>query len=273
MKFFKTILNSIYSPQFYSEILQANLHKALGYFFLLILLLTIVQTATVIKPIFYDTSKNIKLVVNEVVNQYPKELEIKVNKGQVTTNVTEPYFIPFPEGSNGFKDLIVIDTKTPYSAAQFNAYQSVVWVTKDSIFYKDHNSLQTKSLDVSQLGNFTLNKETLDSLVSQYSPYLNFIGPILLIFAILGFFMLYTLRLVYLLLLALLIWLLSIIFKWNLNYSSSYKVGLYGMTFAFLLEILVGVTQIYTHFSGFPFMFTLITLATVTVNMLHANKS
>lgn len=273
MNFLRNILNSIYSSGFYSKVPQTSLKKALGYFFLLILLLTIVQAATVIKPIFYDTAKNIKQMVDEAVNQYPQELEIEVNKGQVATNVTEPYFIPFSEGSNRFKNLIVIDTKTPYSATQFNVYQSVIWVTKDSIFYKDHNSLQTRSLDVSQLGNFTLNKQLLNNLVAQFSPWIKFIGPILFVFTILGFFMLYSFRLIYLLLLALLIWLLSTIFKWSLNYSSSYKVGLYAMTLGFLVEILVGVTQIYTHFSGFPFMFTLITLASVTVNMLHANKN
>lgn len=264
MNFFRTIVHSIYSPQFYSEIPKKSLKGVLGYFFLLILLLTIIQTATVAKSILYDTSKNIKMMVDEVINQYPKELEIKVSKGLVTTNVTEPYFL---------KNLIVIDTKNPYSVSQFHDYKTSVWVTKDSVFYKDTGSLQIKSLDLSQLGNFILNKTTLDSLVSKYSPYLEFIGPILFVFAILGFFMLYTFRLVYLLLMALLILLLSSLFKWGLNYSSSYKVGLYALTLAFLVEILVGVTQSYTHFLGFSFMFTLITLAAVIVNMLYANKS
>lgn len=268
MNFFRTILHSIYSPLFYADIPSKSLKSALGYFVLLILLLTIVQTATVIKPIFYDTSKNIKLVVDEVVNQYPKELEIKVSGGQVTTNVTEPYFIPFSEGSNRFKNLIVIDTKTPYSATQFNAYQSVVWVTKDSIFYKDNNSLQTRSLDVSQLGDFTLNKQLLNNLVDQFSPWIKFIGPILFVFAILGFFILYSFRLVHLLLLALVIWLLSTIFKWSLNYSSSYKVGLYAMTLAFLVEILAGILKLPT----FSFMFTLLTFIIVLVNILQAKR-
>lgn len=269
MNFFRTILHSIYLPSFYADIPSKSLKSALGYFVLLILLLTIIQSATVAKPLLSDAQTNIQNIVNEVVSQYPDELEITVKNGTALTNVEEPYFITLPNSAGSdIKNLIVIDTKTPYSVSGFNKYQALVWLTRDSVFLKDQNSFQVRSIILSQLGDFQLNKQTLSSLVDQLSPWLKFIGPLLFIFAILGFFMLYSFRLVYLLLLALVIWLLSTIFKWSLNYSSSYKVGLYALTLAFLVEILTGIIKLPT----FSFMFTIVTIIVVLVNMFQAKR-
>lgn len=269
VNFFRNVLNSIYSPTFYAEIPSKGLKGALGYFVLLILLLTAVQTSTVAKPLLADASDNILDMVSKVVSQYPDELEIIVKNGTASTNVEEPYFVTLPNSAGSdIKNLIVIDTMTPYSASGFNNYQALVWLTKDSLFWKEHNSFQVRSIVLSQLGDFKLNKQTLGNMVDQLSPWIKFIGPLLFVFAILGFFMLYSFRLVYLLLLALLIWLLSIIFHWSLNYSSSYKIGLYAMTLGLVIELVAGLLKLQT----FNFMFTLLTILVVVVNMIQVKK-
>ncbi|MBI2334657.1 DUF1189 family protein [Candidatus Daviesbacteria bacterium] len=268
MSFFKTIKNSVYSPAFYQQIPNKSFKSSLGYFLLLTLLLTIVSTLTFLGTLLKDVPAAAAQLLNSAVNCYPSELEVTVNRGQVTTNVAEPYFVPFCLGepnSADYNNLVVVDTKTPFSAGQFNQYQTLAWLTKDALVYKENN-LEVRVFDLSQIREFKLDKNMIISWGDKISPWLKFVGPVLAVLVIFGLYIFYSLKLIYLLFIALLIWLLAKIFKKVLTYGQSYKLGLYGVTLGFLVEILVGFTRQWTNFGGFPFMFTLITLGVVFIN-------
>lgn len=268
MNFLKTIINSIYSPPFYLSIPQKSFGSALGYFLLLALLLTIVRSIFPIWSFLTVGQNEVKIFIDQMVNAYPHELEVRVRNGKVTTNVQEPYSIPLPEDKNRTAEddsnLVVIDTNTPFSAAQFNQYKTIAWVAKDSIFVRGDSDAEIETIDLSQVSDFTVNKAFVNSIIAKISPWLSLITPLAIVGIPLGSYMIHTARLVYLLFLALLILLLTKIFKKPLSYSRSYQVGLYAMTLALLVELAFE----WIGFSGFPFMFTIISLLVVIVNIL-----
>lgn len=268
MRFFQTIKNTIYSPEFYSQISQKSFGKSVGYFLLLVLILTAIKSLTLIGPLIFELPGQLQTVIKETVNCYPEDLEIKITNGQVTTNVQEPYFI----SSCGIESktdqpLLVIDTNAPFSKTQLDQYKTAVWLTKDSIVYKK-SDLETRSYSLTEIKDFKLNKASIDSLSNMISPWLKFAGPILLFLAFIGIYLSYDFRLIYLLFLAAVIWLLAKIFKKTLPYGQSYKLGLYAITLGLIVELLVSLTGRLTQFHGFPFMFTLITLGVVFINYL-----
>lgn len=268
MRFFQTIKNSIYSPEFYSQISQKSFGKSLGYFLLLVLILTAIKSLTLIGPLIFELPGQLQTIIKETVNCYPEDLEIKVSSGQVTTNVEEPYFVDSCGGEFATNQpLAVIDTQTPYSLAQFDQYGVIAWLTKDSIFVK-RNSYETRSYSLNKINDFKLNKDFVDSLSNMISPWLKFVGPTLMFLAFIGIYLSYDFKLIYLLVLAVVIWLPAKIFKKTLPYGQSYKLGLYAITLGLIVELLVSLTNNLTGFSGFPFMFTLITLGVVFINYL-----
>ncbi len=268
MKFFKTIQNSIYSPQYYAVVLTKSFKSSLGYFLLLVLLLTVTNFLTVIKPLLIETPAVVQNLATDVINCYPQDLEVKIISGQVTTNVEEPYFIADCKGG---AYLAVIDTQTPYSADKFQAFRVPAWITKDSVVYKK-SDVETTTYSLTQIKDFKLNQQLLNSYYGIISPYVKFIGPILLMFSFVGLYLLFGFRLVYLLLLSSIIWLLGKIFKQNLGYGQAYKVGLHAITLGLIVESIVSLTNRWTGASGFPFMVSFLTLGVVSVNLFLSKK-
>lgn len=269
MNFLKTIRNSIYSPQFYSTVLTKSFKSSLGYFLLLILFLTIIRIIFLIKPLLLDTPVQLMGFLQEMVYCYPKDLEVKITNGAVSINAEEPYLISSCEGG---VYLAVIDTKTPFSPKKFDEYGKVaVWVTQNEIVYKKSN-VETRTYSLAQVKDFKLNQQVLNSFYQKFSPYLKFVGPILLILSFLGIYLSYNLRLIQLFVVAALILVFGKIFKQNLGFWQSYKLGLYAITLGLIVDLVVNLTGRWTGIYGFPFMVTILTLAVVLLNLILPKK-
>lgn len=269
MNFFKILGNSIHSPKFYANLPKKSFKTGLGYFLILILLLTAVHLITLINPLLVTFPKEVNNIAYELTGCFPQDLEVKVTNGQVSINKEQPYFISTCTGG-GY--LAVIDTKTDYSPQKFESYRVGAWVTKNSIVYK-RNDLETRTYSLEGIKDFKLNKTEINSFQNKLEPYLKFVGPIVFIAAFVGIYLLYIFRLFHLLIIALLIWLLGKIFKHQLNFGSSYKVGLYAITLGLIVDLVVNLTSRWTNFHGFPFMVTILTLAVVFVNLFQSKKS
>lgn len=276
MGFFNKIKSSVFDPDFYSKIKHQSLASALKYFFLFILLLSTVNIVIIAYELGVKIPGEIKLSVNNAVSSFPPDLEVSLDDGQVTTNAPEPYFIPFPEmdketGYSGLNNILVIDTKTPFTSAQFDQYKTIAWLTKDSLFYQNREFDQ-RSLDLSKFDDISINKAFVRDLVNKITPWLNYLGPVLILFTFIGMFIGFSFSLIYFLFLAVLIFFLSSIFKWGLNYSASYKTAIYASTLAFILDLILLYTGSFTGFYGFPFLFTLTALCIATINLQNFDK-
>ncbi len=270
MNFFKKVRASFYSPSFYQEIMHQSFWKAFRYYLFLSLVLTLIGVISLLQTIGQKIPSTVQSVVTQAVDFYPQELVINITDGQVSTNVEEPYFVSLPASeykAGQPNNLVVIDTKTPFSSTQFNQYQTIAWLTKDGLFYLNSDKGEIRGMDLSKVNDFTINKNLVQELSSKFSPWLKLLGPILLFFAGLGLYLSFSFRLIYLLLFTLIVWVTMIIVKRRLSYPQLYKVGLYALTPGLILDQLIGLSQSFTRFQGFPFMFTLVTLVVVFLNL------
>ncbi len=272
MGFFVTIGRSIFSPPWYAAMPQRTFGSALGYFLLLSLLVTIVRTIIVSLPVLGNLPGILDQVSGSIVQTYPDELVVHIHNGVVSTNVKEPYFIPMPKfqgSSSGSvpQNLIVIDTHTAFSVEQFHAYRAVVWLGRDAIYSQSSNTGQVQANDLAQIADFTLDKALIRTGAQAVAPWLRIIGPLLVVLAFIGFFMFYLFHLLYMLIFAVVVLVVSVLVGGRLTYGQSYVVGMYAMTLGILVDIVVAATQPLTHFHGFPFMFSLITLVVVVLNL------
>ena len=275
MSFIETVKSAIYDPDFYENIKKRKLSTTLKYFFLLILALTTINTIILAYELGVKAPQEIRDSVYQGVSSFPADLEVNIDEGQVTTTAQEPFFVPMPkqetEEYKGMNNLLVIDTKTPYSSTQFNQYKTLMWLTKDSLFYANRE-FDNRSVSLTDVENIKINKQFVQDLAGKINPWLNFVGPVLIILTFIGLYLGFTFNLIYFLLLAVLVFFLSKIFKWGLGYSASYKTAVYASTLAFIVDLTLFNTGLYTGFFGFPFLFTLTTLCVVTINLQNFER-
>lgn len=286
MQFFKTLSNSIYSPSFYKDAVKKPFFSALKYFLLLILLLSVIAGTSKGKIFFGSFPQVVGNFIKNVQDVYPKDLIIEIKNGQAKINQPEPYFLPFPGSvkkltlKTGIENILVVDTKTPFSIAQFDKYKTAIWLMKDKVATKEDDSGgQVKLSDLSQVKqDVVVNKELIDNMFAAIGPYVDkvvkFGGPVLFVVFIGILFAGLSLKyLFYLLLFAVVIYVIGKIAKFPLTYGESYVAGMYAVTLALI------VSTVFFVFGGFfsthapKYLFSVLTLIVAAVNFVGAKKS
>ena len=270
MRFVARLVASVYSPPFYAAMPARPGGQALLYYLLLVLVLTLVYSLASVLPVALELHAAGPKLLDQAVSAYPDQLQVRIDNGRVSTNVPEPYVIS-AGGTDSPRNLLVIDTKTPFSVAQFDRYDTVMWLTSDSLVVQDQNP-QLRTIDLSQIPQARLDKAFVLDIASQIRPWLALIGPTIFLLGLFSVYVVYLMRLLYLVVFALVIWLAARLLKHGWSYGVAYKAGLYAMTLPLIWGTLVGLTSGYTGFDGFPFMFSLLTLAVVVVNLWSARE-
>lgn len=275
MQFFEHIKNSIYSPEFYRNLPKSTLGKAFAFYFLFAFLLSFLQAAIML-PQLFGVQTEIDKVSKQLINTYPKDLEVRIKDGKVSTTVKEPYTVPLPPSASSAdqpQNLIVIDTKTPYSSTQFREYDTITWLTKDSLFYKEgSDDTSIRSVDLKNVEEFTLNKTLLLTIKEKAQPFMIYVGPFLGVLLFIGLLFLSIFRLLYLALLALLLIILAKLSKRELKYAQAYTIALYVVTLPLILTTLLSLTQPYLHLNPLPFLFTILSLIVFYCNFIYPKK-
>lgn len=125
-------------------------------------------------PLARNLEKNVLNLIEEI---YPQELEVKITSGQVSTNVTEPYYVTVRQETleNLFSlkhedqntrskiRLLAIDTKG--KADEFERYQSLALLTETNIvYYKDNN---VNIYPLREVKDLAVNKDVIKSKVKE----------------------------------------------------------------------------------------------------------
>ena len=274
MKFFKTIADSIYSPAFYGSVVKGEYKSSFAYFFLFIIICAVLKTAFIAPQIvaFQDVVSTMGV---QTIDKFPADLKVVIKNGKVSTNVKEPYLIPLPDlKSPDAAILIVIDTKTPYSAEQLKKYKTIAWLTGDTLFYaRRASSGEIKVIPLTDVKDFTLDKDFVDSTFKTLSPLLKLIGPLLVILAVFGIYAGYIFELVYFFLLALLVWLVATVMKVNMDYWKAYRVSIHALTAPLLVGLVFALIQNWVPLHPFVFMYTFIALVVAGVNLYQYKKA
>ena len=240
--FLQQIGGSVYSPSFYNEARGKSFGYSFKYYLKLSFLVTVVTTVVLTAVIYPKAKFFINNFADGLGSKFPSDLVVTFKGGKVSTTAPEPYFIrmadivsPEDLGQGDPENLLVIDTQTPFSLEQFKEYNSLVWLTGDSAVMLDKNgSIRIQSL--AQVPDVTIDKALATKYLAIAQTYLR-LAPLFLIPVGIFIFTLFTQlgRLIYLLLAALILWLLSMAFKRNLTYGKTYQLALHVVTLPVLV--------------------------------------
>ena len=275
--FFKTLGASLYSPGFYAEIHKRTFGQAFWFFARLALLVSTGVTLMIGVPILailLGFSGNFDEKITEA---YPNELVITIDQGKVTTNVEEPYSIPIPFTDTELqkfpsefraKNLIVLDTKTPFTGEQFEAYETLAWLTRDSLFFYNADDAEIGGYPLKNVKKMEITEQAVQAFVGKLMGLMKWLAPMM---GLMMWAMMWagtTLwGLGYALVLAVLISILRSILGQNASYGASYLIALYAMTWVVVFNIILTGLAAATAFESFTFLVMLLVMIAVGWNL------
>lgn len=268
MNFLKKVKSSVYDPIYYSEILNMNFGGSLKYFFKLSLLLALVGAIYLSFVSIPKVNSFISTFGDRVVDAYPAELEVRLKNGLVSTNVVEPYIIPLPKddfnseySKSNYENLIVIDTKSDLSLDKFNAYNTVVLLTKNAVLTRDKGKITITELKGTS--DLTINRDKLVYWVGKVTPFVKKLPYIIPVIVFTGLFLYFAFSLFYLLFVALLVFIIGKIRKLGLSYKKSYQISLHAIT----LPLILSMVSWFVNIKMFFLLPTIILLVVVWANL------
>lgn len=281
--FFRTFYKSASSPKYYAEVVQAKFSFSLKFFFFYFLLYALVGVTYLTWAVFLPMDREVKKLPDKILETYPAELTIKIKNGQVSTNVKEPYSIPFPtnlfplESLPAEANLNIGGTRQPLqNLSHFNLltidtqaqvtdiakYNTLALLTKDSVsVIGDQGDIRVYPLR--EIKDLTINKLVVFSLIQVIAPYLKYVVPVFAIFAFLALAVFLPLgKMFYLLLFSLLILIVGKLMRLPLGYGKYYQVGLHTMVVWSTLE---GIMSLARFRIPIPLLGTIILLIFATI--------
>ena len=281
--FFRTLAKSATSPKYYAEVVQAKFSFSLKFFFFYFFLYALLGIAYLTPMVFLPMNREVKKLPDKILEAYPAELEVKIKDGQVSTNVQEPYSIPFPTNLFPVKslpseayldvggtrqpianlsnlDLLTIDTKAQVMDIQ--KYKTLALLTKDSISMVGEQG-DIRVYPLKEVKNVTINKLVVFSVIQVIAPYLKYVVPGLAVCIFLGLAIFWPLgKMFYLLLFSVLTLIVGKIFRLSLSYGKYYQIGLHTMVVWSTLEGIMILARIRLPI---PFLGTIILLILTTI--------
>lgn len=280
-KLLHLIRASIHNPEFYKGLLSRKISWSFKYFFSFILILAVVSTAVFGWRAVPAVNSFLNNLAPTILEYYPDELEIVIKDGEASSNVAEPYVIKLPaelmsnapesappneplDAENDIENALVINTKSSLiDWKEFKEYKALALLSKDAIVFMDKNG-GIRIQPLKDFPNATINKKEITTLLERIAPLAKFAAPILVFLIFLAVYAALTFKLVYLVIAALLVWLIGAKFKKiEIGYKKAYQIGIHAMTIAILAEALLRIL----FGTRVPFLFTLLTLLVVWFNL------
>lgn len=264
--------NSFSSAKYYKDIIKAPFSFSLKYFLFFCFLLSVITTVYLGVKIFNPLNNFLKRFPQVLIKVYPAELEVKIRRGVVSTNVQEPYFLPVDRLEKTFEDfnndvkglnsdkienILVIDTRA--KVEDMARFQTYALLTKNYLsFYNEDGRIEIIPLD--EIKDFTVNQSVVRGLINRLLPLLGYISILLIPFIFTGSFLFFSIfQLIYLLFVAIFLFVAAKIISFPLSYLKSYQIDLHLSTIITPFFLLMSAVKIDVQF---PFLkvivFTLI---------------
>ncbi len=267
MNFLRRIYQSVYSPEFYRELLARPLSFSFKYYYGLAVLVALVMGVFLtlsMAPAILNFARNI---LPGSARYYPEELVITIKDGKASANVLQPYAIKTPAElgiPSSTANLLVIDTEHPFTLEEFYSYKTAALLTKNDLIYIDREG-QISITPISRFPNTVINRSLVENWIGKASRFISWLFPLVGVFIFVGYMAYASLLLIYLLIAALLIFLIGRIKKVAFGYKKAYQIGLHAITLSFILEALMGfIPRLNPHI---PFQFTLLLLVITLINI------
>lgn len=281
--FFYSFTRSLFEPRYYKDVAKVNFWFSFKYLWFLLFILVFIKSF-MLGGQYIKSRPQIQPEINKFVtyaeNFYPKALELRIIKGQLSTNVKEPYVFDLEKNKwqTGQKHFLIIDTKG--SIENYPNYNSYILATKNAVVYpskSNNNRVGETSVfyfrDIKQ--DFTLNKNIYNNLLNVVKPYthkaLFFVDYIALMFLFLFLIfgsLFWTGGVMFgLVFLTLFVWIVNLIFKKQFSYGSLYKMGMHAVTW----PILATEVAKYLKFP-FPSLYALVFLFWMLIVLFSTEK-
>jgi len=258
--FFFSLKKSLFDPKYYQDVAKTSFWFSYKYLWFLLFILIFIKSLTFAGSYLknrHQIQPRIDKFMIEAQNFYPKDLEIKIRNGQLSTNAQEPFFFDLDNRVTADlrRHFLIIDTKG--SIENYPNYNTYILATKNAVVYpskSENNQIEQTSVfyfrDLKQ--NFTINKGIFDNLLNIVRPYtfraLFYIDSVALIF--LFFFLVFgslfwTNGIMFgLLFLTFFIWIVNLIFKKQYSYGSLYKIGMHAVTWPIVISEIAGYLKL-----------------------------
>lgn len=265
--FIRVFQRSVTDFSFYRELLKYKFWFSIKYIFFLTFLTIFLQAvifAIQVAFLLPQLPSGVDHLEKRLQESYPKELVVTIKDGMLSTNQENPYVIDITEMKElgDYKHFITFNTDA--SISDFEQANSFFLVTDQAIVYPDDptgqqlTSYQVLSLkDIPE--DIVIDQKKYQSWIDNLGPFFDMIpkiAPFVLLAGIfvvpfLGMFFGAGWNLVYLLLLTVVVWMVSMAFRLKLGYWKLYQLGIHGMTLPMILVMLLASVNVYM-----PLVFT-----------------
>lgn len=254
--FFYIFYNSLTSTKYYKDILETNFSFSIKYLAMLAFLATVISAGVVGVRDAPEIKKFAFEQKNNLINVYPEDLEITVKDNKWDINKPQPYTIQTPENwLNGDtslpKNLIIFDQKGTIN--DFETRNTFVLINEKNLIVRGEDKYDVRPLN--DLPNGTLTKNIFSDTVNQFDNFIKYIPAFVIgITAIFMYFYYFIFRLVYLLVVALMLLIVNIFIKPDIEFRHLYRIGLHSMTLPFVIDLgfrMVGIVDT----TGIPWFF------------------
>lgn len=269
---FEHIKKSIYNPGYYTELLSKPLSHSWKYYSAFAMLIVVFLTITSSIPFVAGANKALHEFPQQFFAYYPDDLVIDVTAGKVTINQPEPYAFPIPaqfladmseEDRAQFQNIAIIDTVTPFSLEQFQAYKTLAWLGLGQMTFLGRSG----GVRIEQLSpkiSYTLTETKLKNIELKAREYYHLVGPALVVLIFVVFMTVFGFNFAYLLFGALCIFVLGRIMQFRWTFGQSYRIGLHAITLPILINTAVSIVGI--GLTQIPLLFTVVMVGVVYMN-------
>jgi hypothetical protein len=282
--FFYSFKKSLFDLKYYGVVSKASFSFSLKYLLFLVLIFFVIKTIGLAGAYIYNRPQitpQVNRMLGYAQDFYPEELELKVEKGQLSTNVKEPYIVELDKNlrMGEKKHFLTIDTQG--TIEDYPYYNTYILATRNAVVYpsKSNNSevSQTSVFYFRDMKNgFTFDRSEYDFLIDNIRPYASravffvdwFVSFGLLFFLVFGSLFWTTAIMVGLLALTFVVWIVSLLLKKPYNYGDLYKMGMHAVTW----PIIFGEAVRYFNLPV-PNVYHLIFLVFMTVVLFKMDES
>lgn len=244
--FFKSFWYAITNFEKYKEFAFSNFLQVLKYAIILLILFSIIITFSLVVPLI-DIFKN---GIDYFKDEFP---DLTYNQGILTVDSEEPIYL---EDKDTDSMLIVDTTATEEKRAQYvedeKAHTNLVLIFSDEILLKTASIPSYSIYEYDELskniGVDTFTKQDILSNLEGNGVYRVYVSMYLFLFAFT--FLTYTVMLfIDVVILSILAFLISKIYKVSLRYSSCIKISVYALTLPLLLQLIYIYVNTFTGFT------------------------
>ena len=250
MSFFTTFYRSLFDLNWLKEN-KNKAKKAWGYFFLLMLLITLFQVG----PTLIGMPRVVRDFRDKIEEKVP-DFSAHLKDGELSVDkLAQPFvYETKEEGEDTFKIMVDANATSTFSTEEvFRGFETGILITKTKIIIKESSSKES-TMDFSNIPNKDFSKSDAINLMDKFK------GIVVVGFSVLFIAFIYLAmsigKLIFLLIISLLTLVICSIAKKDYKFSEIYVLGLFSIT----LPTLIKTIEVWLGFN-IPFAYTIVLLA------------